>query len=851
MNAEPHRTAFVTSRRLEFFDQNELRTQIGQSQPKWPLALVKELLDNGLDACEATDIAPVLSVNVDLDAVTVADNGPGLPAQVLRQSLDYDVRVSDKRHYVAPTRGQLGNALKTVWAAPFAISGDHGLVEVWAHGTHYAIDVTVDRIAQTPHLDLSETPGDVKNGTIVKMHWPEVASYLYPAKNRYFYNPTLRDLAAGFALCNPHMTLTTDSFEWTATDPAWRKWTATAPTSPHWYTLEDLRNLAAAYLADGQAKSVREFVSEFRGLSGSAKAKSVVDGAGLSGLTLGDLVVDGDLDTQRLGVLLALMKAGSRPVNPDALGVIGEAHFVRWMQAQGAAAESIVYRKCTGCADGLPYVLEMAFGVSQDDNATLRQVAGLNWTPALDVPFVRMSELLGTRRVDPHDPVIVAVHLACPKLAFTDRGKSRIVLPDALNADFEKAFVAVTKEWTKEKSRAARQERLNNRQLEEMRRRQRARQYTLKEAAYEVMVDAYNLASDHGALPANARQVMYKARPGILALTDGKWYGERNRSGFYNDMRAFMEEYPGLTADWDIVYDDRGHLIEPHTREQIGLGTLAVRRYISGWTNGAYPQIIAPDLLQPLSTLGPHNRYSAALFIEKEGFNELLGASGIAGRYDISIMSTKGMSVTASRQLVEHLTQQGVKILCMHDFDKAGLTIAYTLAHNTARYQFRTKPDVVDIGLRLIDVQEMGLEVGDEPFTFKDKADPRNYLRRIGASRDECNFLVHGRSGHGWYGRRVELNAMGSRQFLDFLERKLQENGVQKVVPASDEYLAAAYKRAAILAGAQAQIDRLFADLAAQEVAIPDDLRQRLTERLEGSSQSWDEALFDLAGGQS
>ena len=50
-------------------------------------------------------------------------------------------------------------------------------------------------------------------------------------------------------------------------------------TSAHWYTVETLRNLIAAYIAHGrnggQPKTVRAFVSEFRGLSSTVKQKEV------------------------------------------------------------------------------------------------------------------------------------------------------------------------------------------------------------------------------------------------------------------------------------------------------------------------------------------------------------------------------------------------------------------------------------------------------------------------------------------------------------------------------------------------------------------------------------------------
>jgi hypothetical protein len=49
-----------------------------------------------------------------------------------------------------------------------------------------------------------------------------------------------------------------------------------------------------------------------------------------------------------------------------------------------------------------------------------------------------------------------------------------------------------------------------------------ARGLSQKDAAAQVMEAAYMSASANGTLPANARQVMYAARPRIEALTNGK-----------------------------------------------------------------------------------------------------------------------------------------------------------------------------------------------------------------------------------------------------------------------------------------------------------------------------------------
>src|SRR5262249_39416066 len=92
-------------------------------------------------------------------------------------SLDYSQRVSDKVHYVSPSRGQLGNGLKCVWAAPLVADGESALIEVEARGVLHRVEVTLDRIAQEPRFRHEEAPAAVKTGTSVRVHWPEVACW--------------------------------------------------------------------------------------------------------------------------------------------------------------------------------------------------------------------------------------------------------------------------------------------------------------------------------------------------------------------------------------------------------------------------------------------------------------------------------------------------------------------------------------------------------------------------------------------------------------------------------------------------------------------------------------------------
>lgn len=405
---------------------------------------------------------------------------------------------------------------------------------------------------------------------------------------------------------------------------------------------------------------------------------------------------------------------------------------------------------------------------------------------------------------------------------------------------------AVAGRWKQAKRQANRNDRINRTELERQRRANQSKEVTIKEAVYQVMEQAYLDASASGALPANARQIMYSARPLVLKLTGGKLWKE-SATFTQKYLVDFIEANPKLTASWDVVFDARGQFVEPHTKKRVELGTLAVRGYVADW-HDKFLTVPMPILEKLCPTNGPANRYKYALFIEKEGFNELWKAVNLADRFDLAIMSTKGMSVTAARRLVEKLSEQGVTIFVLRDFDKSGFSIVHTLMTDTRRYQFQSKPNVIDLGVRLADVIELGLQ--SEQVTYKSKkgktVDPRENLRARGATEDECNFLVRGGSARdGWHGERVELNALGSARLVEWLERKLIAAGVEKFIPSSD-VLADAYRRALSVAELQKLIDE-ERKKDRQRVKIPPGLMKKVQSCLKDSTVSWDEAIYNIA----
>jgi hypothetical protein len=359
--------------------------------------------------------------------------------------------------------------------------------------------------------------------------------------------------------------------------------------------------------------------------------------------------------------------------------------------------------------------------------------------------------------------------------------------------------------------------------------------------------DAYMAASANNTLPANARQVMYAARKLVLNALEA----EGIEAAIWTDKTFTTQILPDFVRshevanDWDVVYDARGHLTEPHTRLRVPLGTRQVREYMANWTP-AVPAIGDPfPAWTGLPTRGPAGRYAAVLYVEKEGFDEIIHASGILRRYDLALMSTKGTSVVAARALVEELSAGGVTVFALHDFDKTGFTICHTIGHDTDRHQFGSLPNVIDIGFRLEDVEQMGLE--SEPVEYKKQTkNPAIRLKECGATDEECAFLVREQVDGIWRGRRVELNAADSGQLIAHIERKLQEHGVRKVVPPAAE-LNRAFIQLARQAEAHRQAVQTFERDDLPVPPVPRDLPERVAEVLAANPEwPWDRAVIHI-----
>jgi hypothetical protein len=452
------RTMFETSRTAEYFSVGELAKQTGQEDEQFGAVVVKELVDNGLDAAEAAGVAPCVEVGYrqfeSLVELSVSDNGPGIPPEAVEKIVDFTTRTSDKAHYRSPTRGAQGNALKTVIGIPYAL-GCAKPVVVEARGVRHIIKAAIDPAGEL-RLMREVEEADRSTGTKVTVPLPH---------ERICFDPSY--WAGAFSLFNPHAFIKLECFGdgsdhgesgggdtvriYKPTAPELAKYRPTEPTSPHWYDTEAMGRLIGAHIGHakkgGENLALGKFIRQFKGLKSTAKAKVVCQHLGPIGHLSDFERDDHQLDRTSVGVLLRAMWEATSPPTHKMLGRIGEAHFRRRFD-ELYGGELVGYKYVNGyLPSGLPYVFEFALA-EIDDVHHEALFYGVNYSPTFGDPLEDLrlkgpeysSNGVKQFLIDgyahpkcptPGDPgprggTAAAVHIVTPAPLFMERGKSRL-----------------------------------------------------------------------------------------------------------------------------------------------------------------------------------------------------------------------------------------------------------------------------------------------------------------------------------------------------------------------------------------------------------------------------------------
>jgi hypothetical protein len=490
-------------------------------------------------------------------------------------------------------------------------------------------------------------------------------------------------------------------------------------TSPHWYDPVQFHELLLAY----GSSPLRGLIAQLDGCSGG-KAGEIVSVAGL------DRAICESVDRHQAKALLEIACNAARKVTPERIGRVGRDAFPdhKYAIEHGHALVGSGSPKAE-----IPFVVEV-WAEKIGEKGDIEISMSVNRTPVTgEIDAYRNADkdislhgcglghyFTNTPKKGEFD---VHVNILTPYCPITSDGKAPNLKPFANRIG--DALVAATK---KAQRAAPKEKRLSQ-----------------KEVVLDNLQDA--IASAGGGYRFNERQLYYQLRP-IVQQETGQLLLTGNFEGIITDYENEHGPIPGMYRE------PRGSVYHPHRGEEIPLGTLTVENYERpAWT------------------------FNKLVYIEKEGFSEALKAVGWPERHDCALMSSKGFSTRAARDLIDNIAacDEPCTIFCVHDADAYGTMIFQTLQEETKARGAR-KVRVVNLGLEPWEAVDDGLEIENVEAGDKHKPVANYVLEREGDDCWEDWLQTH----------RVELNAMTTPQFIDWLNRKMEAHGGNKLIPPAE-----------------------------------------------------------------
>jgi hypothetical protein len=791
------RTFHEDSRVWSLFQPAELVKLCGVAQGRWPVYVLKELLDNALAALEEQGTKnPMVWVTIGRDHLEIGENGSGMPDSVLNKVLDFERFGGSSRHAKLPTRGAQGNALGTVF----------GIVSAWAPGRPVEVSrpcgprvsatIELDQVRQEVSAQIAEIGPAGRSAIRVPM--PEL-----PWKPRGSDRDELFTVAQTMARLNPHVTFIVHSAEGSSTTfPSLPGAKPVLPDNPacgaaSWFTRDDFHARLAADVRARPQTSVVEWLSEFhcasRKLLQSASRSSI--GEDTDGADEDEFAKYAD-SLRRIALASTDRKQADdpkrlQPVGEEALG----AYLIEELGAdEEATLEYRIERGTFGQGDTtVPFIVEVAlvqmpegeydapepmfavnrtvlYGSPQFKTLLVREKVRGEWrTTSGDIGALVQGYGVGSGKY----ACALAVHVTCPSPGYTSYGKSSFDTT-WLFKPLSDAMERVTLQVRKQRYGEARRSKVG-----------READSTIRDTLFGLIPQVWEADTEGGTLPVMLRQLYYGVRK--------VWHLHHHKDLQYQTYCVYLDEYEQRIAGRVLCWrDPRGTLVEPHSARTLRLGTEELEKY------------------EPKKWEG-----HTIIFVEKEQFAFLFKKLGLTKRYDAIVIGSKGFAVEACREVLQKykkLLGGMVKIVAVHDSDPAGYQIGRDLATNLPRFGENVDIQVYDIGLRMNEALSMGLQ--DEPFDLSRPVwSMINNMRRMtmrdpdGAIRPLLDDAAHdmflpkayrGAEYPTWAGkpkgRRVEINAMSPRELAGWLEGHLDRIGAKKVRP-PDEVVDAELKK--------------------------------------------------------
>jgi hypothetical protein len=499
--------------------------------------------------------------------------------------------------------------------------------------------------------------------------------------------------------------------------------TYSGKTSPWWYDAPQFHELL---YARGNTP-VRELVAHLDGCTG-ARAGEIVAAARLG------RTVCKDINFQQATPLLEIARENAKPVTPERLGSVGPIYTdTAYARAFGKAQFGSVAPMAE-----IPFVTEAWACKSQETGKTQLTVC-VNRTPVTGEIYAARDKrdidafgcgIAHTIAKAPRDvQFTIYLNITTPYMPITSDGKEPDLLP----------FRAEIQDTVQKAVRKAHRPDAGDK-------------LTQKDVVIDNLDAVIAAVSGGGEFRFNERQLLYRLRPIVMDET-GEELKTANFKKIITDYENENDEIPGMYRE------PRGSIYHPHRGETITLGTLMVENYERpAWT------------------------FNKLVYIEKEGFSEALKEAGWAERHDCMLMSSKGFSTRAARDLVDKLAEhdEPCTIFCVHDADAYG-TIIYQTFQEATKARGARKVKIVNLGLEPWEAVDAGLQTEEVKEGETRKPVAEYVLARSDGDHWEEWLQTH----------RVELNAMTTPEFIEWLDAKMAEHGDGKLIPPPEVLTAA------------------------------------------------------------
>lgn len=706
---------------VDYFTEDGLIKQIGLTKEYWNRVIMKEIIDNALDAIEPLNYKKI-EIEQNEKSLGIYDNGNGINCDTVKSIYDFSCYVSQNRYFVTASRGKQGNGLKTIISICF--------LKKYRLLWHTNDGVIMEGIIDTEKIKDGEISIEFIEIGFTHKKGIEICGYdLYNAayyKNyMYFYT-----------VCNPDVSFYLNYFGTEFHNPATTECVDKSQNiSLAYYDYDTFRQFIIK-TQDGNT-TYKHFLDEYFGtrIKNKSRIRSKIKDIDFNSKEFIDdfLMLKEDQQTKKYTLLKKQL------IGLD--NVLNTTIEIKDNDSPMGINDKII-----------PCIVEFSVKKNTFKGDSNRKEADIecyinnsitynnSWSIGFDGGWYK----IGNRSVYARDlddllkgmeNFSFIFHVVSPYLKFTDAGKTRIDITSFFNELLEKLNKAIAKE---NRIFSSGNKRTNNRAV--------MRDY---------VTEAFNMASDNGRYAITARQIWYKMRE-ISGI-------EEKKHTYADFTQEILTEWIDDNPEYEdkVNFSDRGNFYV--NGSQNGLGTANVRSFIDtiGTSKNifkCYGGINSNIHIEPDFDL--IYKYDKVLYIEKTGFDAIFKAEKVGEKYNMIIVSGQGFSTRAAKTLLYKFQQMGLKLYCLHDLDISGIYILDSFG--TPNKKFKECIYMENLGVTLEDVEKYHIEPEKVEIKKEDKKKLRNLSYKYRHFFDAGTFY-----------RRVELNAFTTAQILEILESKL------------------------------------------------------------------------------